>query len=223
MDSIDDLVPSFNVGVLFEPVEGTRLGLTYRSKVDFELDGNFEVRDVPPVFVALGLTDGDVEAKIPIPQLIRASIYQQLTDRLAILADLGWEDWSENDFTPIQGPAGRTLQLPRDWRDTWHFGLGLEWRVTPAWLLQTGVAHDTSPVRSRHKNFPDMPADRQWRFSMGVVHDWSESLQLAFNYTWIDLGKARIDIGNDYGRLIGEYDQNRAHVFSFSVALTFSQ
>jgi long-chain fatty acid transport protein len=214
----DDIAFNFNVGVLIEPCDRWRFGVIYRSKIDFEMDGDFDLSDTPPIFRALGLTDGDVQVDIPIPQMVRASVYHQLTDAVALMADVGWEDWSEMDFTPITGPGGTTVSVPRKWHDTWHFGLGTEWRVAPRWLLQTGVAFDTSPVRDRHHNLPDMPADRQWRFSAGVVHDWSERVQFGLNYTYADYGRAPIDASNAFGRLAGDYEDYALHVVAFSVA-----
>jgi long-chain fatty acid transport protein len=204
--------------VLIEPNDRWRFGVTYRSKIDFEMEGDFDVDDTPPIFRALGLTDGDVEADVPIPQLVRASVYHQLTDDVAVMADVGWEDWSEMDYTPISGPAGATVEVPRNWHDTWHFGLGAEWRIAPRWLLQTGVAFDTSPVRDRHHNLPDQPSGRQWRFSAGVVHNWSESVQIGLNYTYIDFGRSPIDASNAFGRLAGDYEDFGAHVAAVSIA-----
>jgi long-subunit fatty acid transport protein len=218
MSDVDDFAVNFNAGILLELSDRTRFGINYRSKVDFEMSGDFDVKDIPPLFQALGLTDGDVDADVPIPQLVRASVYHELTDTLAIMGDVGWEDWSEMDFLPISGPAGRTLEAPVQWHDTWHFGIGAEWRAAPAWLLQAGVAYDTSPVRDRQHNQAYMPSDRQWRFSTGVVHDWNERVQIGLNYTLIDFGRSPMDLSNAFGRFQGDFDDFRAHVVALSVS-----
>ena len=213
----DDLALSFNLGVLIELSERTRFGITYRSKVDFEFDGDLELNDIPPLYRALGIREGDIGMDVPIPQMVRASVYHQLTDSLALLGDVGWEDWSEMDATPISGPSGALIEVDRGWHDTWHFGLGAEWRAAPAWLLQAGVAFDTSPVRDRQHNLPDMPADRQWRFATGFVYDWSESVKVGLNYTYIDFGRSPIDSRSALGRFQGDYQTFVAHVLALSV------
>jgi long-chain fatty acid transport protein len=218
MSGVDDVLPGWNLGVLFELSQRTRLGLTYRSELDFEMDGDFDVRNTPPLFQALGLRDGDVQAELPLPQFVRGSFHHQLTDEVALLGDVGWEDWSVNDFTPLRGPAGRTLEVPRKWRDTWHLGAGVEWRVAPRWLLQTGVGYDSSPVKERSTNLPDMPSDDQWRLSFGFVHDLTENVRIGLNYTYIDFGRSPIATPNDFGRLVGDYEDFEAHAVAFSVA-----
>ena len=218
MSNVYDFAFNFNAGILIEPCERWRFGITYRSKVDFKMDGDFNVSSLPPIYRALGLTDGDVEAEIVLPHIVRASVYHQLTDTVALMANVGWEQWSAMDFTPISGPAGEGIQVPRDWKDTWHFALGTEWRAAPRWLLQTGVAYDTSPVRDRFHNLPDQPSDRQWRFSAGVVHDWSERVKIGLNYTYIDFGRSPIDTSNAFGRLAGDYKRFGGHAVALSVA-----
>ena len=217
IDGADDVAVNFNFGILIEPNETTRFGIIYRSKVDFDFTGDVDFNDLPPFYRALGLRDGDVDLSIPIPQMVRASVYHQLTDTIAVMGNVGWEDWSEYDSTPLSGPAGATIYIPRDWHDTWHFGLGVEWRVKPDWLLQTGVAHDTSPVPDRDRNLPDSPSGRQWRFSGGVVHDWSESTKLALNYTYIDFGRSPVKAETAFGRLEGDYEDFGAHVIALSI------
>jgi long-chain fatty acid transport protein len=217
MSDVYDFQFNFNAGILIEPCERWRFGITYRSEVDFDMQGDFSVKDTPPIFRALGLTDGDVEAEIVLPHMVRASVYHQLTDTVALMANVGWEQWSAMDFTPITGPAGSTIQIPRNWKDTWHFALGAEWRAAPRWLLQTGVAYDTSPVRDRYHNLPDQPSDRQWRFSAGVVYDWSERVKLGLAYTYIDFGRSPIDVSNPFGRLAGDYKDFVGHAIALSV------
>jgi len=218
MSNVYDFAFNYNLGILIEPCERWRFGVTYRSEVDFKMHGDFNVSSLPPIYRALGLTDGDVEAEIKLPHLVRASVYHQLTDTVALMANVGWEQWSSMEFTPLSGPAGEGIQVPRDWKDTWHFSLGGEWRAAPRWLLQTGVAYDTSPVRDRFHNLPDQPSDRQWRFSAGVVHDWSERVKIGLNYTYIDFGHSPIDTSNAFGRLAGDYEKFVGHAIALSVA-----
>ena len=217
IDGADDFVVNFNVGILIEPNERTRFGISYRSKVDFDFTGDFNLKDIPPLYRALGIQEGDIDMEVPIPQMVRASVYHQLTDTVALMGDIGWEDWSEMEYTPLSGPGGALIEIPRNWHDTWHFGLGAEWRARPAWLLQTGVAFDTSPIRDRRHNLPDMPSDRQWRFSAGFVYNWSESVTVGLNYTYIDFGRSPINSNSALGRFEGDYDKFVAHVVSASV------
>ena len=59
----------------------------------------------------VGLSDGDVDADIPIPQHVRASIYHELSDSLAVLANVGWDDWSGGPSRVKNGGGGEMAVL----------------------------------------------------------------------------------------------------------------
>ena len=109
------------------------------------------------------------------------------------------------------------MSIPRKWHDTWHFGLGIEWQAASKWLLQTGTAFDTSPVRDRRHNTPDLPSGNQWRFSGGLVYDWSDTVKVGLNYTYIDFGRSPINVSSALGRLEGDYEEFHAHVVALTV------
>ncbi len=216
MNDVDDFVLNFNLGALAQITERTRIGIAYRSEVDFELSGDFDLVDPTPALIALGLRDGDIDADIPIPQFVRLSLFHELTDSLDLSANIGWEDWSVMDFTPLDGPAGVGVQIPRDWNDTWHFALGLEWQADEHWRLQTGIAYDTSPIRSRETNFADMPTDRHWRLAFGFVYSGKEWADIGLNYTYLNFGRAPINAISPFGTLEGKYEDFDAHIISLS-------
>ena len=62
--------------------------------------------------------------------------------------------------------------------DTWHFSGGIHSRLSNLWLLQCGLAYDTSPVSSGDRT-ADMPADRQLRYAIGALYTRSEKLTIS--------------------------------------------
>jgi len=202
----------FNLGLLLEPRPGTRIGLAYRSQLDHDFDDDADFRNI------LGQTgERNLRTEFNIPQNIILSGYHQITNELAVLADLGWTDWSIFDYTVLVGAAGRAVSIPRDWQDTWRIGIGFEYRVADPWLLQAGFSYDSSPVKSSSRNFPDFPSDEQFRYAVGVVHDLNEDMSVAFSYELVDLGDAEVDVALPTGRLSGEYDNNYLHFMALSL------
>ena len=84
-------------------------------------------------------------------------------------------------------------------------------------MLSETLHPSSSPVRDRFQNLPDQPSDRQWRFSVGVVHDWSERVKIGLSYTFIDFGHSPIDTSNAFGRLAGDYQSFDGHAIALSV------
>ena len=199
LSDVDDSDWGYNLSALYEFNDKTRMGLGYVSEIEMELDGDVEIS---PVGVATG-----VDTEIPFVQMVKLGLYHDLNERIALLATVGWEDWSSLDQQVIYvGPGGSSIK--RNWNDTYHFALGMHYRASEKWLLQTGWAYDTSPTDSDDR-LPDMPMDRQWRLSGGAIYDVNERISVGGALTYADYGDASIrDTDPDTG-LIGSYDKNR--------------
>ena len=83
LEDLDDVAYGWNVGLLFTPCEGTRIGLTYRSELDFDLAGDFDTEGLGELAASLGLSSGDAGSQFDAPQIAVLSLYQQLPQ-------LGW-------------------------------------------------------------------------------------------------------------------------------------
>lgn len=199
LDGLDDFALGFNVSALFEPGDRTRLGLVYASEIEAEMSGDVEI--------ALG-AQAAIDTAVPFAQLVGLSTYHQVSERWELLTSARWEDWStlDNQFISV---ARGSVAVPRNWEDTYHLGLGFRLRKSDEWLLKFGAAYDTSPVDAVDRT-PDLAVDRQWRLAFGAVWDKSDKLDVGFEFTYADLGSARID--NDL--LLGEYESNRILLFA---------
>ncbi len=85
-----------NLGVLFEPTSGTRFGLTYLSAADLDFSDRVDVSGFEPTLEGTpGLGSRNIDLGMTMPQAVMFSLYHELNDRLVLLANLGWQDWSE--------------------------------------------------------------------------------------------------------------------------------
>jgi long-chain fatty acid transport protein len=222
----DDVGYGFNLGLLLEPLAGTRFGITYRSEVDLEFDDALSIKGLGPTLSAAlgGVLGADVDLDMTLPQAVTVSGYHELTDRLAVMANVGWQEWSEfgkSDIT-ISSQTTTSLTQDRNYNDTWHFAFGVQYRVTDPWLLSAGIAYDESPVDDDDRT-PDLPLDRQIRYAVGAQYDWDDDISFGFAYEYLDAGDAKIDQfrGPLAGRLEGEYDTNEIHFLAFNVSWRF--
>jgi len=224
----DDTGLGYNLGVLLEPFQGLRVGLTYRSKVDLEFEDVAELRNLGPVLQGLlnltGLAGSSVDIDMTIPQAVMLSGYYQVNERWALMGNIGWQDWSEFGQIPvsISSTTSATVTQDRNFDDTWHFALGAHYRVHPQWRVTAGIAHDTSPVSDEDRTV-DMALDRTWRYSAGLIWDYSKTLTLGFAYTFLDAGNAPINQtrGPLAGTISGEYSSNYVHIVGLSASYRF--
>jgi len=207
-----------NLGVLVEPRMGTRFGLTYLSEGDLEFKDNPNFSNLGPgleaALRAKGLLDADINVEFNMPQALMLSAYHELTDRLALMGNLGWQDWSEFGKVGVAVTSEDTssLTIDRNYKDTWHVAAGAQYRVAQPWLLTAGVAYDSSMVDDKDRT-PDLPLGEMWRFGLGARYDWSQKLALGVGYTFLWSGDLDVDVNRGFlaGKVSGTYENSSMH------------
>jgi long-chain fatty acid transport protein len=221
--SVDGHAWGFNVGALFNVLPTTRIGVHYRSSLDYELDGttSFSNRPAP---LAAAIPDGDVQIKLKTPDSFALSAVHELGPNWQLLADATRTKWSRVDRVPVVRSNGATLDtLVFNFNDTWRLSAGANYRLSSAWVLKAGVAWDESPVpnaETRSIRLPDN--DRLW-LSFGAAYKLGRSGKLDLGYSFVKVRDA--DINNNQaasgrGIVNGSYKAD-IHVFGLQYQHTF--
>jgi len=225
----DDVGYGFNFGIMVTPRDGTRFGMTYRSEVDIKFKDAVSVKDSGPILQGLlnasGISGSKMDIEMTIPQAVMLSAYHQLTDRWAVMGNIGWQEWSKfgkQDLT-LRSTTSKTVTKDLNYDDTWHFALGAQYRFANAWLWSVGGAYDTSPVDGADARTPDQPLDRQIRMGTGIQYDWNKDVTLGVAYEYMDAGDAEINQegGALQGPLKGNYETNEIHFFAVNLIWKF--
>ena len=190
---------SFNLALMFEPSETTRVGVTYVSETEFDYAGDVE-------FSTVGAT-APVNTTLALAQLVRIGVYHDINAKAAILGTFGWEDWSalESQFITVDGLG--PLTLPRNWEDTYRYGVGFHYRVGDPWLLRFGVNYDTSPTKAEDRT-ADLPVDSQLRLGAGFQNQRGDLFSWGIELIYADLGDAEISSIGPVQDLVGSYKSN---------------
>ena len=224
----DDWGFGYNLGVLYEPNQVSRFGLTYRSEIDLEYKDTASLKglQLPLSGIAniVGLVGSQLDMEMNLPQAVMLSAYHRLTERLAILGNIGWQEWSSfgESSLSLSSEETKDLNLDRDFDDTWHFALGFQYQIDDPWLLSVGIAYDESPVSDSNRT-PDMPLDRQWRYATGIQYDLSQEMTIGCAYELLDAGDAEIsqNRGELAGAIEGDYSSNYIHFFNVNLIKRF--
>src|SRR5262245_1889860 len=132
----DDWAPGFNVGMLFKPLPRTRIGLSYRSRIVHDLSGDADFRIPKKADVLLkaqpgALVDQHVEASATLPDRVSLSLFSQITDQWAFLADATWTHWSLFNALVFHfaNPGQPTITEPEDWHNSTRYSMGLVYKI----------------------------------------------------------------------------------------------
>jgi long-chain fatty acid transport protein len=188
----DDWAWGWNAGILLEPNEKTRFGLHYRSKVDLELEGDAKLgSSVPGVAFK-----EDAELDITMPDLISLSAWHAVTDKLALMADVTWTEWSEVEDIRVVRENGVRLS-EWEWEDTVRIAVGGSYQFNNRWQFRGGVAWDETPTPNERLRTPYVPdEDRIW-LTLGANYRFSKNLSLDVGYAHLFFDDAEIKNGED--------------------------
>jgi len=173
----------WNAGVAWRH-DGTSIGLTYRSRLFFNINGNVEFKNVPTLFQASkAFADAGAQAKLNLPDTVDLSATQAIGSAWKVSATVRYVRWStfhsliiRYDSPNTQGSSTQTF----DYRNTWFVGLGADYRLSSSWTLHGGVAYDQSPVRDQYRE-PRLPdTNRRW---------------VAFGATWTLAPSSSVSVG----------------------------
>ena len=189
----DDDAWGWNAGVLFQPTSSTKIGASYRSKLDYTLDGTTTVTTLSGAVVSAA--SGATHADVTLPDSFSLSLAQQLNDQWEFLADATFTRWSEINRINIVDSTNGTLRdsLVLDFDNTWRYSIGANYKLNDGWTLKGGLALDQSPVKgatTRSVRLPDN--DRTW-VSLGAQMKIAQSGRLDFGYSHLFIKNADIN------------------------------
>lgn len=154
----DDWGYGYTLGALFQATERTRFGVSYRSEIDLTLEGDLDVSGTDPVSdgaIAAGqVSDMGGKADLTTPANLNLGVYHQLTDRLALMANAEWTEWSSFDELVVEFEDGTNSTTTENWDDTWAFSVGANYALTHQWTLRAGLGIDETPVPSAEFRTP---------------------------------------------------------------------
>ena len=204
----DDVQVAASGSFLYEFSDRTRLGGRVTSKFEFEYDGDVQTEFLGAVGVTTELT---------LATIARLGLSHELNDRWSAFASLGWDNWSQMNEVFLSTNSGGAA-LPRNWKDTYHYGIGIDYRMNDRWTLRTGMAFDTNPVDDDEDRTADMPIDEQFRFAVGADYKRDKGSVISYSLVYADYGDAELDNSQllPVAGFTGEYGTNEIWFFSVS-------
>lgn len=214
----------YNLGAMYQLSPSTRLGVSYRSKLEFDLTGKYH----PEVNVAAaGFTDQDIRAVLKTPDTLSFAVSQKLSDKWEMLGDVSWTGWKLLNTLDLKTEGGSTLaSLSYNFKDTYRVGLGANYQHNDQWKFRFGVAYDQSPVRAapdRTMTLPD--SDRIW-LSFGAKYQLTKVSSIDVGYTHIFFKDASTErqvttSGTLRQTINGNWNNNSADLLSLQYNHTF--
>jgi long-chain fatty acid transport protein len=223
--SLNDGAWGWNIGAIADLGKNTRVGLTYRSAINYDLAGGVTVS---------GVGSATAKASFSVPDSASVAVSHKLNNQWQLLGDVTWTRWSRIQNVPLfltsslgASPAGSVSDtLDFQFKDSYRVGVGVNYRWTENFMLKIGVAYDKTPVPDTLHRTVFLPDnDRTW-LSFGAKHQLTKNGVLDVGYAHLFLSDSDtlrnkgVGFARAQGIVSGSYS-SRVDIFSIQYTHSF--
>lgn len=182
LDSVlkgNDWGMGFDVGVMYEPWDGTVFGANYRSNVQQNLEGQIYLQ---------GQVNARGTAELELPDIATIGVTHEFNDRWTGLLQGTWFGWSSFDqIQPVLANGTALTPVLQDYDNSFAIAVGGEYTLNDDWVLRAGYQFDQTPTTDEYRTTLTPDGDRHW-ISTGATYDINDrfSLDLAATYIFIE-------------------------------------
>lgn len=226
----------YNLGIMIQPTETLRFGLSYRSAIEHNAEGDFTLTSsqLGSVLGTDSFTFGDASVYVKTPDTVYLTGTWEATQDLRLSGLVRWAKWSNFKRLDIYSAGAQAIQRKdpnkpvseseHNWDDTWLFSIGADYRLNNEWTVRGGIAYETGAIEPEYRTATIPDADRVW-FTAGATYNYSKELQFDFGAAYLrgvgnkDLWSHNTAAGHH--QKIGEYDSIDAYILGAQVQYRF--
>ena len=192
----DDWGYGYNLGLMFQASDSTRMGLSYKSKVDYTLEGDVKNTAIANGAIKPGKYNGSLD--LTTPESVDFSITHQFDSRWTGYAGSTWTRWSRFKEVVIDSPSNGSplfsqVSEAENWHDTISYAAGLSYQLNPQWVLRSGLAFDPTPTNNTDRS-PRIPSGDRYVFSLGA--GYSPTANLTIDLAYVYLQEEEVSVNN---------------------------
>ncbi|TAK71981.1 MAG: hypothetical protein EPO11_10635 [Gammaproteobacteria bacterium] len=174
-----------HAGVLFQPVQATKIGLTYHTAVHFNATGKSTLYTQPKATNA-----DDYYFSVVAPPSTVFSIDQFFTPRFGVMTTLERMQWSsiknvtQHNVVTLVGRTPRVIpsaSVPYYFHDTWRALVGLHYIATSRLLVRGALSYDQDPNNTSVQTASSPGADAIVT-AIGATYKLTKALMIDMRY-----------------------------------------
>lgn len=186
----------WNAGALFTVSPATKVGVSYRSTMSYDVTGDIVVTGPSSALNAAGTSGAKASLKLPDTFVLSAT--NQLNDKWQLLGDISWTGWSsipKLDLVRTSGASnGAVAQtLVTDFRDTYRVALGANYQYSADMKLRFGLAFDQSPVKGASTRLVSLPDNDRTEIATGAQWTLSGGSKLDLGIAYLTIADSPIN------------------------------
>lgn len=233
----DSIAWGWNVGMMWSPLENLRFGVSYRSKIQHDAEGDLSIDQLSVTPDKVGNYDltqivggalsqmrayGDMDgsASVTAPAWAMASVAWDVNDLVSLYGTFRWTDWSSFDELKIDGNGETKSTIPNKWRDTYLGSVGMDLRLTDWWTLRGGIAYESSPIANPQYRTAIIPDADRWWFAIGSSFKWNDNFQTDVSFAHLH-GVHERNLYDSNGNKEGRFRKLDAYLLGLQMVYKF--
>lgn len=207
---VDNISTGWFTGITWKPTDQDTLGLNYHAKIKNKMTGKYNIRSdsysyalmtQPNPFTGTGTLVGSAypglalypdgahaSTQLDIPATAGFDWVHQFNDRFTLGASVNWTQWSSFKDLTLKSGDITIVSIPYNYKDSWMYSLGGDFRATDELTLRAGVALDQTPTRNSTRD-PRIPDGDRTFLSFGAGYEVKAvkglSLDLAYSHQFV--------------------------------------
>jgi long-chain fatty acid transport protein len=204
----------YRFGFTLTPLQGTTVGLAYRSSIRQTLEGTFRR---PGAVIP-------VKANLNLPDSVVFGASQVINEQWQAHVGVEWTNWSRFHNVPIvsqlSGQPFTSLNFQYD--DSWFFSAGAEYKYNKELTLRAGVGYELSAINDRNRQIFISDNDRLW-LSAGASYQVTDKLKLDLGYSYIHVNKAAVNYNTSHPQFANVFytAEAKPYIHIVSAGLTY--
>lgn len=137
---------------------------------------------------------------IQFPDILTLSGYHDMNEKVALLGSVVYTGWSCLKNITLYNIAATSATAPSglgaaifspallnststlNYRNTWRFAVGANYKVSPVWELRVGGGYDQTPTTNENRDVR-IADNNRWALSVGTRYQLRKSIDIGFGYT----------------------------------------
>jgi len=207
----DVIAYGYNLALAWHPAPDWELAVTYRSKVDLDLEGNAKI------YAGIGRTltkiyDANGEVSVPLPAALNIAIAKTFEERLTVelvYERTYWSAYKDLDLNYDTSLPVFDAPIDKSWKDTNTYRIGLTYLYNDRLTLMAGYAYDESPAPDRTLGY-ELPDSDAHLFSAGFRYKQTEKFEWGMALLYDHKVKRSVSIPENENGINGTFDEGGA-------------
>ena len=215
----------YNLALSYKPTKESNIALTYRSNVDIKEEGNAKL-----YVSGTKVYDGGASVKIPLPAVLALAVSYTFNQKTTVELEYDrtyWSKYKQLDFNyksaiPAILVPNFDNPIPRNWKDTNAYRIGITHQYSDKLKLLAGFAIDKSPAPDGSLGF-ELPDSDAKLYSLGFEYKLNKKVKIGLSYLYDTKDKRTVHNRTTPTSVApdGTFSDESAHLVTASIKYRF--